>query len=167
MPLSRRFALGSKLLVGRSIMQELDLNATVTGYTRSIDFEDLIGGVEDDKLLTKAMPTNGKYTSEYDYFTLGGNNTMKFGTGLSLTYAYKENYAWRLFVDYDYSRKTYTMTYNPAMFVFDAINISLGDMSAPISSMMEPQDIAQMQESHQIKKNRHTFVIGGSLTISF
>ncbi|MBQ6918072.1 MAG: hypothetical protein IJQ64_09800, partial [Prevotella sp.] len=79
----------------------------------------------------------------------------------------KENYAWRLFVDYDYSRKTYTMTYNPAMFVFDAINISLGDMSAPISSMMEPQDIAQMQESHQIKKNRHTFVIGGSLTISF
>jgi hypothetical protein len=53
------------------------------------------------------------------------------------------------------------------MFVFDAINISLGDMSDPISSMMEPQDFADVTETHSIKKNRHTFVIGGSLTISF
>ena len=166
-PLSRRLALGSKLLVGRSIMQEVDLNATVTGNTRSLDFEELMGGLDDDNLLLKAVPSPGKYTSEYDYFTLGGNNTMKFGTGLSLTYAYKENYAWRVFVDYDYSHKTYTMTYNPAIFVFDAINVSLGDMKSPISSIMEPQDFAEMAESHQIKKNRHTFVIGGSLTISF
>lgn len=167
LPLSSRFALGSKLLVGRSIMQELDLNATVTGGKRTLDFMDLVGGVDDENLLIKAKPTAGKYTSEWDYFTLSCNNTMKFGTGISLTYAYKENYAWRLFLDYDFSHKTYTMNYNPAVFAFDAISLSLGDESATIRSLMEPDDLEEFIETQQVKKNRHTFILGGSFTISF
>jgi hypothetical protein len=167
LPLSSRFALGSKLLVGRSIMQELDLNATVTGGKRTLDFMDLVGGVDDENLLLKAKPTAGKYTSEWDYFTLSCNNTMKFGTGISLTYAYKENYAWRLFLDYDFSHKTYTMNYNPAVFAFDAISLSLGDESATIRSLMEPDDLEEFIETQQVKKNRHTFILGGSFTISF
>lgn len=167
LPLSSRFALGSKLLVGRSIMQELDLNATVTGGKRTLDFMDLVGGVDDENLLLKAKPTAGKYTSEWDYFTLSCNNTMKFGTGISLTYAYKENYAWRLFLDYDFSHKTYTMNYNPAVFAFDAISLGLGDESATIRSMMEPGDLEEFIETQQVKKNRHTFILGGSFTISF
>ena len=167
LPLSSRFALGSKLLVGRSIMQELDLNATVTGGKRTLDFMDLVGGVDDENLLLKAKPTAGKYTSEWDYFTLSCNNTMKFGTGISLTYAYKENYAWRLFLDYDFSHKTYTMNYNPAVFAFDAISLGLGDESATLRSMMEPGDLEEFIETQQVKKNRHTFILGGSFTISF
>jgi hypothetical protein len=167
LPLSSRFALGSKLLVGRSIMQELDLNATVTGGKRTLDFMDLVGGVDDENLLLKAKPTAGKYTSEWDYFTLSCNNTMKFGTGISLTYAYKENYAWRLFLDYDFSHKTYTMNYNPAVFAFDAISLGVGDESATIRSMMEPGDLEEFIETQQVKKNRHTFILGGSFTISF
>ena len=166
-PLSSRFALGSKLLVGRSIMQELDLNATVTGGKRTLDFMDLVGGVDDENLLLKAKPTAGKYTSEWDYFTLSCNNTMKFGTGISLTYAYKENYAWRLFLDYDFSHKTYTMNYNPAVFAFDAISLGVGDESATIRSLMEPSDLEEFIETQQVKKNRHTFILGGSFTISF
>ena len=167
LPLSSRFALGSKLLVGRSIMQELDLNATVTGGKRTLDFMDLVDGVDDENLLLKAKPTAGKYTSEWDYFTLSCNNTMKFGTGISLTYAYKENYAWRLFLDYDFSHKTYTMNYNPAVFAFDAISLGVGDESATIRSMMEPGDLEEFIETQQVKKNRHTFILGGSFTISF
>lgn len=167
LPLSSRFALGSKLLVGRSIMQELDLNATVTGGKRTLDFMDLVGGVDDENLLLKAKPTAGKYTSEWDYFTLSCNNTMKFGTGISLTYAYKENYAWRLFLDYDFSHKTYTMNYNPAVFAFDAISLGVGDESATIRSLMEPGDLEEFIETQQVKKNRHTFILGGSFTISF
>ena len=167
LPLSSRFALGSKLLVGRSIMQELDLNATVTGGKRTLDFMDLVDGVDDENLLLKAKPTAGKYTSEWDYFTLSCNNTMKFGTGISLTYAYKENYAWRLFLDYDFSHKTYTMNYTPAVFAFDAISLGVGDESATIRSMMEPGDLEEFIETQQVKKNRHTFILGGSFTISF
>ena len=145
-PLSKRFALGSKLLVGRSIMQEVDLTANVTGGKRIIDW---------DTFDLKCLPE--RYTSEYDYFTVGGNNTMKYGTGISLTYAYKENYAWRLFFDYDYSRKTYTMTYTPGLFTNDAVtNIVPDDM-----------EIGDIVETQSIKKNRHTFILGGSFTISF
>lgn len=167
LPLSKRFAIGSKLLVGRSIMQEVDLNATVTGGKRLLDFEDFMEGSDDDNVLLKAKPTPGTYTSEWDYFTLGGNNTMKFGTGISLTYAYKENYAWRLFLDYDYTRKTYTMTYNPSLFALDAISLGIGDESAKFSELLTPEDLSELTEHQSIKKNRHTFILGGSFTVSF
>jgi len=150
LPLSKRFALGSKLLVGRSIMQEVDLNGVVTGGTREVELDD-DGNLTDVKLLPDL------YHTEWDYFTVGGNKTMKFGTGLSLTFAYKENYAWRVFCDYDYTRKTYTMTYNPGEFLIDAIGLR------------EVVDYLKLDlsESQSIKKNRHTFTIGGSFTISF
>ncbi|MBR6287118.1 MAG: phosphatase PAP2 family protein [Bacteroidaceae bacterium] len=152
LPLSRRLALGSKLLFGRSIMQEVDLNATVTGGRR--EAKDLFG----DNPLKEFTLLNDKYTSEWDYFTAGGNNTMKIGTGISLTYAYKENYAWRLFLDYDYSRKTYDMTYNPARFIFDSIGVG---------ELIDYVGDSYITTNQKVKKNRHTFVLGGSFTISF
>ena len=168
LPLSRRFAIGSKLLLGRSIMQEVDLNATATGGKRFLDITSMIDGVDDDRIFAKTRPIPGTYTTEWDYFTLGGNNTMKFGTGLSLTYAYKENYAWRLFLDYDFTRKTYTMTYNPAMFVIDAINMGLSaDDSTPLRDLYTAEDLNDLIETQRVKKNRHTFILGGSLVISF
>lgn len=150
LPLSSRLALGSKLLVGRSIMQEVDLNATISGGKREINlFAD--NPYEDLKFLPET------YTSNWDYFTVGGNNTTKVGTGLSLTYAYKNNFAWKVFFDYDYTRKTYTMTYNPMQFFFDAIGMSFDDI-------LPGGDLAEKQS---IKKDRHTFILGGSFTISF
>ena len=149
LPLSDRFAIGSKLLVGRSIMQEVDLNANVSGGRRDID-------IDYDNLEVRCLCLPERYTSEYDYFTVSGNNTMKYGTGISLTYAYKENYAWRLFFDYDYSRKTYTMTYSPAEFLKNAL------VSIPAELNLE-----DAIGNQSVKKNRHTFVIGGSFTISF
>ena len=147
-PLSDRFALGSKLLIGRSIMQEVDLNAKVSGGRREfIDIDD------NSNAIIKCLPST--YSSDWDYFTVGGNNTMKFGTGISLTYAYKENYAWRVFLDYDYSRKTYTMDYNPGEYLLNALG---WDTEYPEMTF---------KESQSIKKDRHTFILGGSFTISF
>ena len=146
-PLSKRFALGSKLLIGRSVMQEVDLNATATGGRRELFIPD-----GDEEAFIRCLPET--YTAEWDYFTVGGNNTMKFGTGLSLTYAYKENYAWRLFLDYDFCRKTYTMTYNPGGFLDGAFGWE---------DLLDDEFI----ETQDIKRNRHTFILGGSFTISF
>ena len=151
LPLSDHFAIGSKLLMGRSVMQEVDLNAVGTGGYRDAEYDD-------DLNFTNVILLPGSYETEWDYFTVGGNNTMKFGTGISLTYSYKENYAWRLFCDYDYTRKTYTMTYNPGEFLLDAYNLK--------------EEIAmfpdfEWKETQNIKKNRHTFIIGGSFTVSF
>ena len=150
LPLSTRLALGSKLLVGRSIMQEIDLNATITGGKRKLN-------IYADNPYDDMVFLSDTYTSEWDYFTVGGNNTTKVGTGLSLTYAYKNNFAWKVFFDYDYTRKTYTMTYNPIQFLFDAIGMSSYDDFS--------DDI--FVEEQSIKKDRHTFILGGSFTISF
>ena len=149
LPLSSRFALGSKLLVGRSIMQEIDLDAVAAGGERRFVYDSAT-----DALDLECLPT--KYNAEWDYFTVGGNNTMKFGTGLSLTYAYKENYAWRLFLDYDYTRKTYTMTYNPGGFL---------DAALGIEGIADEADITI--ETQKVKKHRNSFILGGSFTISF
>ena len=146
-PLSKRFALGSKLLIGRSVMQEVDLNATASGGRR-----ELVISEDGEEAYFRCVPET--YTAEWDYFTVGGSNTMKFGTGLSLTYAYKENYAWRLFLDYDFCRKTYTMTYNPGGFMDSAFG-------------WEDFINDEFIETQSIKKNRHTFILGGSFTISF
>lgn len=148
LPLSRRFALGSKLLIGRSIMQEIDLNATAKGGKWTYDL--------DDDYLATNIQYHGEYEREWDYFTVSGNNTMKYGTGISLTYAYKENFAWKLFFDYDFTRKTYTMEYNPA-----------GYLASAFPDMEEVFEDDIFKASKSVKKNRHTYILGGSFTVSF
>lgn len=148
LPLSRRFALGSKLLIGRSIMQEIDLNATAKGGSWDYDLDDDYNAIN--------IRYMGDYETEWDYFTVSANNTMKYGTGISLTYAYKENFAWKLFFDYDFSRKTYTLNYSPLGYYHYAF---------PEISKDLPQDV--LENSKSVKKNRNTFILGGSFTISF
>ena len=85
---------------------------------------------------------------------------MKFGTGISLTYAYKNNFSWRVFCDYDYSRKTFTATYHPlglfkglAPEAVDAMLSNGWDMNKPYKS--------------STTKNLHQWVLGAALCISF
>ena len=151
LPLSDRFALGSKLLVGRSIMQELAMDAKMSGkhYYKADDKRD--------------NPTGDAFEHSWDYFTVTGNNTTKFGTGISLTYAYKQNFSWKVFLDYDYTRKTYTMDYDfggmyTGLFPEDFANLT-------------PQESQQFKEatsaSQSTKKNMHSFVLGASFAVNF
>ena len=113
-PLSKRFALGTKVLVGSSLMQALDLNARISGTQWNLlyDYSFKDGQLDESSYKWKGMEQikDATYDDEWDYFTLEGNRSTKFGTGLSLTYAYKHNFSWRIYVDYDYTRKTYTLT---------------------------------------------------------
>ena len=148
-PVSSRFAVGSKVLVGRSIMQELNLTANVKGGIINYSLDDNAHITKVDHL--------GTYDTTWDCFTMGGNNTFKVGTGISLTYAYKSNYAWKLFLDYDFSRKTYTMTYNPAGFLLEGL-VPLKEVGFVLKDF---------EESQSIKKSHNTFILGGSFTINF
>lgn len=151
LPLSDRFALGSKLLVGRSIMQELALDAKIAGqhYYKENDSWD--------------NPTGDAFEHSWDYFTITGSNSNKFGTGISLTYAYKQNFSWKVFLDYDYTRKTYTMDYNvggmyEALYPEDYKNLS----DAERKEFKE-----ETSASQSIKRNMHSFVLGASFAINF
>lgn len=159
-PLSSRFAIGTKLLVGRSIIQDLDINARYTGKT--VDLYDNSGNKIENPVFedifdeTNKLQSGNTYDTSWDYFTVSGNNTMKYGTGISLTYAYKSSFSWRVFVDYDFTRKTYTMTFAPNeyfKYAYPAFySVFDGDKS---------------YSEQKIKKNMNNFVIGGAFCVSF
>ena len=145
LPIGERFAIGTKALIGRSIIQDLDINARFEGYK----LENTAEGV---------ALNNEKYdTGVYDYLTVSGDNTMKYGTGLSLTYAYKSNFSWKLFFDYDFTRKHYTMEYDYAGFLRSAWPTITADTGL---------DVSQPSRS-EIKKNLNNFVLGGAFCVSF
>ena len=125
LPLSKHFSLGTKALVGRSFTQELEIDGHAEGNRKDIKYQMTLDNV------TPTVPgspelsldgleypnnTNEKWTDDWDYLTLGANTSTSFGTGISLTYKYKSNFSWRVFVDYDYTKKTYTLKYDPFHF---------------------------------------------------
>ncbi len=168
LPLSRRFALGSKLLIGRSMTQELDINSRMKGtmadlnYTMQIDN----GVVNDAKTritsITEMKNADGEpmtYDTEWDYLTMGGNNSTTVGTGLSLTYKYKSNFAWKVFVDYDYSEKKYTLTYDPLRYL---------KVSMPNAVKFLEAYNVNLDPSKYLKKRKNNFfTIGGSFAVTF
>lgn len=148
-PLSSRFAIGTKALVGRSIIQDLDINAEVSG--NKIESSMSNG--------TLYISQGDPYSEKWDFFTLSGNNSWKYGTGISLTYAYKSLFSWRVFLDYDYTRKSYTMSYNPSEYIKTGwpylYELAKSDSETPVSS------------EQTIKKHMNSFVIGGAFCVSF
>ena len=159
-PLSDRFSLGTKLLVGRSIMQELDINARYAGNVMNLDYDMAIHNGELQSVNITDISDSGKdYDVEWDYLTVSANNSTKFGTGLSLTYAYKKNFSWKVFCDYDYTRKDYTLTYDPDFYVGQAMPEMIG-MAALMGEAVQP-------EKHTIRKHVNSFVLGASFAVTF
>ena len=159
-PLSSRFALGTKLLVGRSVIQDLDINAHFAGNVLDVKYD--IAGNQDAINVTNvsAQTTNIPYDEEWDYLTLSGSNSTKFGTGISLTYAYKQSFSWRLFVDYDVTRKNFELTYDPSGFLDKGAPNLKKLMEIEMPGITEP-------ERYSIDKTLHNFVIGGAFCVSF
>ena len=142
-PLSSRFAIGTKALVGRSVIQDLEIRAHAWG--KALDFSK----IDDVK-----NAWGNDYDCDWDYMTVSGNNTMKVGTGVSLTYAYKSNFSFKVFLDYDYTKKNYTMEYSPNEFLKKAI---VGDENNELYNA----------KSSTISKKMNSFVLGGAFSVSF
>ena len=127
LPLSSHFSVGTKALIGRSITQELDIDGYAEGnqkdisYTLTLDNRPAMKDAYGDPSLALTNlqypnSTGEKWTDEWEYLTIGAKSSTSFGTGLSLTYRYKSNFSWRLYCDYDYTRKDFTATYDPFHF---------------------------------------------------
>ncbi len=159
-PINERFALGSKLLIGRSIMQSLDVDARYTGKVKSMDFDAYIRDNQIVDIGNVEFHDTGKtYDVDFDYVTVSGDNSTKWGTGISLSYAYKDNFCWKVFCDYDYTRKTYTLAYNPNEFMYEACS---GMMA--LATLL---DVNNGEIEYSVQKDMHQFVIGASLSIQF
>ena len=161
LPLSKYFSLGTKFLIGRTMTQELDINSKIAGNAANMNYTMKIdnGVVDDNNTHITSITQGAPYETEWDYLTLGGNNSTTYGTGLSLTYRYKSNFSWRVFVDYDYSKRTYTLTYDPYRYLRSAVP-NFADFVERLGLDLDPI---------KYKKDKHVglFTIGGSFMVNF
>ena len=160
LPLSKRFSIGTKVLVGRSIMQELDLDAKYKGNVKDIGYKmEVVDGEPTSLAITRFNPTNMDYEAQWDYMTMGGQTSTTYGTGISLTYRYKSNFSWKVFFDYDYSRKTFTLKYDPYRYLY----VATPNMEELYTGMGLSIDAYEFEKT----KKLHYYTIGGSFTINF
>ncbi|MBP3849242.1 MAG: phosphatase PAP2 family protein [Prevotella sp.] len=121
LPLSDRFALGTKFLIGRSMTQEMDIDGYATGKIMNMDHDITLKNGNISSINIEYPTSRGDYEYNWDYMTLGGNNSTTWGTGLSLTYRYKSNFSWKVFIDYDYTKKDFTLKYDPLGYMRSAL----------------------------------------------
>ena len=159
LPLSKRFALGTKFLVGRTMTQDLDINAAYKGTVKEMDSHIEIDNGELTALDLSNIHDGNKYDIEWDYLSMGGNNSTTYGTGISLTYKYKSNFMWRVFCDYDYSKKTFTLKYDPWSF--------MRVMTPDLSTVFEICGLPTAPMEFEKEKKMHYLTIGASFAVSF
>ena len=135
LPLSKHFSLGSKLLIGRSITQDLDIDGHAEGNVKDISYTMTLDNVNKETNGDPSVSINNlqypnntgeKWTDDWEYLTISSNSSTSLGTGISLTYRYKSNFSWRLYCDYDYTRKDYTATYDPFHFMQKGLTTGAG-----------------------------------------
>jgi hypothetical protein len=149
-PLNQRLSLGTKFLIGRSFTQELDIDGFAEGNVKNINYALYVmnGKVYEDEegryfVLSDPEGTGETYSTEWNYLTLGAKSSTSFGTGISLTYKYKSNFSWRLFCDYDYTKKSFELTYDPYAFMkndltSNAYDLLCNSLVSPYHALMDP-----------------------------
>lgn len=101
-PLTDRLAVGGKLLVGTRFND---------GFTyRAIGGTPAVGSGELPILDAEEVMTDrpGTTTSAYDFLCVEGNRSFNWVAGVSATYYYKDNLAWKVFADIDGTSSRYT-----------------------------------------------------------
>ena len=181
LPLGTHFSLGTKALIGRSITQELDIDGHAEGnrkdiaYTMTLDnrpgHKDTFG----DPTITLdnlQYPNNTgeKWTDDWEYLTIGAKTSTSYGTGLSLTYRYKSNFSWRVFCDYDYTRKDFTAKYDPFHFVENSMTSGAGYLAnaALMASTGDFNDGLGLDvREYKTRKTMNYWTLGLSFMVNF
>ena len=181
LPLGTHFSMGTKALIGRSITQELDIDGYAEGnqkdisYTMSLDNRPGQKQSNGDPTLSLddlQYPNNTgeKWTDEWEYLTIGAKSSTSFGTGLSLTYRYKSNFSWRLFCDYDYTRKDFTAKYDPFHFLQHSMTSGAGlltDAALTSASGDYTDGLGIEVREYKTRKHMNYVTLGLSFLVNF
>jgi membrane-associated phospholipid phosphatase len=170
-PLNQRLSLGTKFLIGRSFTQELDIDGFAEGNVKNINYALYVmnGKVYEDEegryfVLSDPEGTNETYSTEWNYLTLGAKSSTSFGTGISLTYKYKSNFSWRLFCDYDYTKKSFELTYDPYAFMKNALTSNAYDLLC--NSLVSPYHALMDPVVYKKDKKMNYFTVGLSFLVN-
>ena len=180
LPLGKRFALGTKALIGRSITQDLDIDGHAEGnikdisYTMALDNRPGYKDADGDPTLSLnnlQYPNNTgeKWTDDWEYLTISAKSSTSFGTGISLTYRYKSNFSWRIFCDYDYTRKDFTAKYDPFHFVQKGMTSGAGflmDMAIAASTANYADGIGLDAREYKSRKHMNYWTLGLSFLVN-
>ena len=165
LPLSKHFSLGTKFLIGRSFMQEMDIDGVVNGKVKDMNYQmtaSSTNGVLQKTMTIEDPTTKGDYDYTWDYLTLGADNSTTWGTGLSLTYRYKSNFSWKVFVDYDYSKKDFTLKYDPLGYMRHALTTN----SYLLAQNIEELSPYLTAEEYKRTKKMNYFTLGLSFMVN-
>ena len=175
LPLSSHFSLGTKALIGRSITQELDIDGHAEGNLNDISYKmelDNRPGKKIDGNPTLSIsdleyPNNmgEKWTDDWEYLTIGAKSSTSFGTGISLTYKYKSNFSWRLFCDYDYTRKDFTATYDPFHFIEKGVTSGAYVFMETMGDYDDGEGLSVRE--YRTRKNMNYVTLGLSFLVNF
>ena len=175
LPLSSHFSLGTKALIGRSITQELDIDGHAEGNLNDISYKmelDNRPGKKIDGNPTLSIsdleyPNNmgEKWTDDWEYLTIGAKSSTSFGTGISLTYKYKSNFSWRLFCDYDYTRKDFTATYDPFHFIEKGVTSGAYIFMETMGDYDDGEGLSVRE--YRTRKNMNYVTLGLSFLVNF
>ncbi|MBQ6682427.1 MAG: phosphatase PAP2 family protein [Prevotella sp.] len=175
LPLGSRFSLGTKALVGRSITQELDIDGHAEGNVKDINYSVTLDNKPEMKqpngdptlvFNTLEYPNNTgeKWTDEWEYLTIGAKSSTSFGTGISLTYKYKSNFSWRLFCDYDYTRKDFTAKYDPFHFMEKGVTTGAGVLMESVCDYGDGMGFQPRE--YKRRKHMNYFTLGLSFLVN-
>jgi hypothetical protein len=176
LPLGKSFSLGTKFLIGRSFTQELDIDGYAKGKVKDIQYDmHIFNGlplIDNDGKLTFGgiddptnTPNNDEYDLHWDMLTIGAKSSTSYGTGLSLTYRYKSNFSWRLYFDYDYSKKDFTMKYDP----YHYLKSSLSDVAYSLVQNKDLSELSLYLDPMEYKKTKkmNYFTLGLAFLVNF
>lgn len=164
-PLTSRLSIGSKLLVGRSYLQGIKITANASGHQRDLDFS-----IEQDngrkelvcEVLGNKQDNGNPYSTSWDYLNVSADPAITVGTGLSLNFAYKSLMAWRIFLDYDFCRRSCSTHYFPSAFLKDAARKVSFD-GVPVT---DPDRFVSPNVTSR-KRSISQLVLGGAFSITF
>lgn len=121
-PIGKNFLIGSKILAGKRINADFSLNSVCRINPEIFDrqkvseadykrfYQDDINYYKETEQLTVKELLNEDFVDE-EFLHIRRSTAFKLGTGVSLTWRYKQDAAFRLYCDYDYAspRLTYDL----------------------------------------------------------
>ena len=102
-------------------------------------------------------------TEEYDLIKVTCNNSFNVVGGLSFTYYYNDNFAWKIFADFDTTKNKYT--YNGKYFSDEALD-RMRTSTFPQDHPEMWKAISEGYTSHA-ERRFNLFTFGGAFTVSF
>lgn len=120
LPIGTRIRVGTKFLVGNRLTTDYSVDAIFginenNSYVKEIGvqtLEDLLNSIISDYSSDGAEFTrdavNPHLYHDSDFMSIEANNSLTVGTGLSFTYAIKNNVAFKFNLDYDFANPKYT-----------------------------------------------------------